>query len=345
MGRLVAAGFPFLVLAACNAPSSDSVADIAVFTESDSAYAIRGLIAQLDIDDERALFGSVTAVVENADGGYVAADGLNQRLVFMDRNLNPVRTVGRHGEGPGEYQLPGVLIRNGDQIAVVDQIHARVTYLTSRGDFVRMHQLGGYLSDAAVHPELGLLVVGMEFSDHYLGRVTESGQTAFAEVPVGFRGEPDVFQLPIDLVATTPDGRVHVLDGSQLVLASYDSVGDLVGLAYLPEPMRTSLLERDANRIEAMGGAARVLGSQLALSLQVLEDGRLFVRITYVDTLGFVLDLNTLRAIPVRKPEGSQWAWIRRTGASFFDGDRLVVAGLNDGPATLVIAETELVAR
>ena len=201
------------------------------------------------------------------------------------------------------------------------------------------------MSDAAVHPELGLLVVGMDFSNHYLGRVTESGQTAFAEVPVRFRGEPDVFQLPIDLVATTPDGRVHVLDGSQLVLASYDSVGDLVGLAYLPEPMRTSLLERDANRIEAMGGAARVLGSQLALSLQVLEDGRLFVRITYVDTLGFVLDLNTLRAIPVRRPEGSQWAWILRTGASFFDGDRLVMEGLNDGPAALVIAETELVAR
>lgn len=342
---LVTAGLPVLVLAACNAPSSAPVADIASFTESDSAYAIRGLIAQLDIEDERALFGSVTAVVENADGGYVAADGLNRRLVFTDRNLNPLRTVGRHGEGPGEYQLPGVLIRSGDQIAVVDQSHARVTYLTSRGDFVRVHQVGGFLSDATVHPELGLLVVGMEFSDHYLARVAESGQTAFAEVPVRFRDQSAVFQLPIDLVATTPDGRVHVLDGSQLVLASYDSVGNLVGLAYLPEPMRTSLLERDANRIEALGGTARVLGSQLARSLQVLEDGRLFVRITYLDTVGLVLDLNTLRAIPVRKPDGSQWDWIPRTGASFFDGARLVMEGLNDGPAALVIAETELVAR
>lgn len=344
-GRLVAAGLPYLVLAACNAPSSTPGADIAVFTESDSAYAIRGVIAQLDIDDERALFGSVTAVVENADGGYVAADGLNQRLVFMDRHLNPVRTVGRQGEGPGEYQLPGVLIRNGDQIAVVDQSHARVTYLTSRGDFVRVHQVGGFLSGATVHPELGLLVVGMEFSDHYLGRVTESGQTAFAEVPVRFRGEPAVFQLPIDLVATTPDGRVHVMDGKQLLLASYDRVGNLVGLAYLPEPMRTSLLERDATQIDALGGTARVLGSQLARSLQVLEDGRLFVRITYLDSMGLVLDLNTLRAIPVRKPDGSRWDWVPRTGASFFDGTRLVMEGLNDGPAALVIAETELVAR
>ncbi len=259
-GRLLAAGPLFLVLVACNAPSSAPISDIAVFAESDSAYAIRGLIAQLDIDDERAMFGSVTSVVENADGGYVAADGLNHRLVFMDRDLNPVRTVGRQGEGPGEYQLPGVLVRNEDQIAVVDQSYGRVTRLTSRGEFVRMHQLGGFLSDAAVHPELDLLVAGMEFSDHYLGRVTESGQTAFAEIPMRFRVEPAVFQLPIHLVATTSDGRIHVLDGKHLALASYDRVGNLVGLAFLPEPMRTSLLERDAKQIEALGGRSRVLG-------------------------------------------------------------------------------------
>ena len=344
-GRLLATGLPFMVLVACDPGSSAPVSDVAVFTESDSAYAIRGLIAQLDIDDERAMFGSVTSVVENANGGYVAADGLNQRLVFMDRNLNPVRTVGRQGEGPGEYQLPGVLIRDDDEIAVVDQTYGRVTLLTSRGDFVRMHQLGGFLNDLAVHPELGLLVVGMEFSDHYLGRVTESGQTALAEIPVRFRDEPAVFQLPVDLVTTTPDGRIHVLDGKHLALASYDGVGNLVGLAYLPEPMRTSLLEREAEQIEALGGTSRVLGSQLARSLQVLEDGRLFVRITYLDTMGFVLDLNTLRASPVTKPAGNQWDWVRRTGASFFDGSRLVMEGLNHGPAALVIAETELRAR
>ena len=344
-GRLLAAGLPLLTLVSCDTPSSAPVGDAAFFTESDSAYAIRGLIAQLDIDDERAMFGSVMAVVENADGGYVVADGLNQRLVFMDRELNPVRMVGRHGEGPGEYQMPGVLVRDGDEIAVVDQTHGRVTLLTSRGDFVRMHQLGGFLNDLAVHPELGFLVVGMEFSDHYLGRVSESGQTALAEIPVRFRDEPAVFQLPVHLVATTPDGRIHVMDGKHLALASYDGVGNLVGLAYLPEPMRTSLLEREAEQIEALGGASRVLGSQLARSLQVLEDGRLFVRITYLDTVGFVLDLNTLRAIPVTKPAGNQWEWVRRTGASFFDGSRLVMEGLNHGPAALAIVETELIAR
>ncbi len=344
-GTLLVTGIPFLALVSCDAPSPAPIGDAAVFTESDSAYAIRGLIAQLDMDDERALFGSVASVVENVDGGYVAVDALNQRLVFMDRELNPVRTVGRHGEGPGEYQMPWVLIRNRDEIAVLDQSHARVTYLTARGDFVRMRQLGGFINDVAVHPELGLLVAGMEFSDHYLGRLTESGQSALAEIPVGFRDESAVFQLPSDLVEVTPDGRIHVFDGKHLALASYDGAGNLEGVAYLPEPTRTLLLERDAKQVEALGGTTRVLGSQLAHELHALEDGRLFLRITYQDAMAFVLDPNSLQATPVLIPEDRRWDWIRRSIVGFFDGKRLVLEGLDDGPAALAIAETELRAR
>ncbi len=344
-GRLLAAGPLFLVLVACDTPSSAPISATAVFTESDSAYDIRGLIAQLDMDDERALFGSVASVVENADGGYVAIDALNQRLVFMDRELNPVRTVGRQGEGPGEYQLPWVLIRNGDEIAVLDQSYGRVTYLSARGDFVRMRQLGGFINDMAIHPELGLLVASMEFSDHYLGRVTESGQTPVADMPVGFRDESAVFQLPSDLVEATPDGKIHVFDNKHLALASYDGVGNLVGVAYLPEPTRTLLLERDAETVEALGGTSRVLGSQFAQELHALEDGRLFLRITYQDAMAFVLDPNSLQATPILIPEDRRWDWIRRSIVGFFDGKRLVLEGLDDGPAALAIVETELRAR
>ena len=297
------------------------------------------------MDDDRALFGSVASVVENVDGGYVATDALNQRLVFMDRELNPVRTVGRHGEGPGEYQMPWVLIRNRDEIAVLDQSHARVTYLTAQGDFVRMRQLGGFINDMAVHPELGLLVAGMEFSDHYLSRVTESGQKPLADIPVGFRDESAAFQLPSDLVEVTPDGRIHVFDGKHLALASYDGAGNLEGVAYLPEPTRTLLLERDAKQVEALGGTTRVLGSQLAHELHALEDGRLFLRITYQDAMAFVLDPNSLYATPVMIPEDRQWGWVRHSVVGFFDGKRLVMEGLDDGPAAVVIAETELIAR
>jgi len=340
---LVAAGLPFLT--SCDAPSEAPDGAFSRFTESDSAYVIRGLIAQLDIDDERAMFGSVTAVVKNTDGGYVAADGLNQRLVFMDRNLNPVRTVGRQGEGPGEYQFPTVLVRDEDEIVVLDEGHARVTHLTARGDFVRMQQPGGFIRDMAIHPELGLLVAGMEFSGHYLSRVIESEQTPFAAKPAELLTEPAFFQLPNDLVEVTPDGKVHVFDGRHLALVSYDSAGHLLRVAYLPEEARVQLLEQDAETTEALGGPTVVLGSELGTVLHALGDRRLFLRITYMDAMGFILDPNSLHATPVRVPYGPEWRWLRRTAISLFDGKRLVVEGLEDGPAALVIAETELVAR
>ena len=343
--RLLAAVLSLLALVACNPRSSAPVADIAFFTESDSAYAIRGLIAQLDIDDERALFGSVASVVENADGGYVAIDALNQRLVFMDRELNPVSTVGRQGEGPGEYQLPWVLVRDEDEIVVLDEGHARVTHLTASGRFVRMQQLGGFIRDMAIHPELGLLVAGMEFPGYYLSRVIESEQTPLAAKPAELRAESAFFQLPNDLVAVTPDGRIHVFDGNGLALVSYDRAGRLLRWAYLPEEMRTALLEQDAKTTEAMGGPTVVLGSTLGTVLHALGDRRLFLRITYLDTIGFILDPDSLSATSVRVPDGPEWRWLRRTAIGLFDGKRLVVEGLEDGPAALAIVETELIAR
>ena len=341
---LAIAGTPFLTLASCGTPSQAPDREIAYFAESDSAYAIGDLIARLDTDDERVMFGSVTALVQN-DSGYIAADGLNQRLVLLDRNLNVVRMVGRHGEGPGEYQFPMALVRDQDEIAVLDASFGRVTYLTSRGDFVRTHPLGGFIRDLAIHPEFGLLVAGDAFPDHYLGHVTETGQTPFAAIPPEFRAEPEAsLLLRTNLVAVTPDNRTHVLDGRHLALASYDGAGHLARLAYLPEGMRTRLLEEDAKEIDALGGPARVMGSELATELHALKDGRLFLRITYLDAIGFVLDPRSLHAIPVTIPDVGQWGWMRSSGASFFDGKRLVMEGL-EGPAALVIVETELVAR
>ena len=342
---LLATGLPLLVLVACNPRSSTPVADIAFFTESDSAYAVRGLIAQLGIDDERAMFGSVASVVENADGGYVAIDALNQRLVFMDRDLNPVRTVGRQGEGPGEYQLPWVLVRDEDEVVVLDEGHARVTHLTASGQFVRMQQLGGFIRDMAIHPELGLLVAGMEFSGHYLSRVIESEKTPLAAKPAELRAESAFFQLPNDLVAVTPDGRIHVFDGDGLALVSYDRAGHLLRWAYLPEEMRTALLEQSARTTEALGGPTVVLGTTLGSVLHALGDRRLFLRITYLDAIGLILDPDSLHATPVMVPEGPEWRWLRDTAVGFFDGKRLVVEGLGGGPAALAIVETELRAR
>ena len=67
---------------------------------------------------------------------------------------------------------------------------------------------------------------------------------------------PSFFQLPNDLVEVTPDGRIHVFDGSRLALVSYDGAGRLLRWAYLPKGMRTALLEQDAKTTDSHPGAS-----------------------------------------------------------------------------------------
>ena len=331
-------GSLLLALSACESPSSTPPAEIAYFAESGSEYAIGPVIASLNEYDERGMFAGIGAIL-GVDTGYVVADGLNHQLVLLDKQLNPLRTMGRQGEGPGEYQFPSRLARDGDHVAVLDVGLGRVSYLTEGGDFTRSLQVTGNLQDLAAHPELGLLVAGDAFPDHYLARVTDDEQTGFARIPDVFRVHSDWVQLRNDLVAVTPDGTVHVLDGRQLALVSYDSTGSQTGLVYLPEEARASIIERIESLTESFGGPRTVLGVQAATTLQSLADGRLFVRVTSGNAIGFVLDLDSREAIPITVPSGNQWT--QSSGATtFFDGERLV---FTEGMTGVMIAETEFV--
>ncbi|MCY3698424.1 MAG: hypothetical protein OXH46_02125 [Gemmatimonadetes bacterium] len=336
-------------LAGCgHAPEAEDDGRI-YFSESTSrAYEIGSSTARLDQLDERVSFGSIADVLATP-GGYFVADGLDPRIVLLDRNLDPLRILGGEGEGPGEYRFPSRLVRADDRILVLDDGNARVAQLTSEGDFVASHRFPGLARDIAVHPELGLLVAGDASRDHYLARVAEQGHTAFGPIPpelvVDYEG---AFQLPVDLVAVTPDGLIHVLDGDQLALVSYRPDGDLVSIVFLPREMRARGLKRSEERVEAFGGRNRVLGSAIVSTLTPLDDGRLLTRTSAVNangliTKGLVLDLERLEAIPLVFPADRDRTWAR--GARIYlDGlDRAVVNPM--WTASLETAPVQLVAR
>lgn len=317
------------------------------FSENTSqAYEIGSSDARLDQLDERVSFGSIADVLATPTG-YFVADGLDPRIVLLDRNLDPVRIVGGEGEGPGEYMFPRRLVRAPDQILVFDDGNARVAYLTPEGDFVASRRFPGLASDIALHPELGLLVAGDAFPDHYLARVAEQGHAAFGPIPseliVDYEG---AFQLPVDLVAVTPDGMIHVLDGDQLALVSYRPDGDLVRTVFLPREMRARELKRNEETVEALGGRNRVLGAPLVLTLTLLDDGRLLAGMSAVNangltTKGLVLDLERLEAIPLVFPTDRDRQWTRGAGV-YVDGlDRALLnpsrtASLEAAPVRLV---------
>ncbi len=330
--RTVALGLAGAIgLAGCGGASDAGEDGRVYFGESSSqAYEIGSSDARLGQLDERVSFGSIMDVLATPTGFFVA-DGLDPRIVLLDRNLDPVRTVGGEGEGPGEYKFPRRLVRADDQVLVLDAGNARVAFLTLQGDFVASQRFAGNANDIALHPELGLLVAGDAYPDHYLSRPTSAGETAFGPIPPELIVDyEDAFQFPTDLVAVTPDGLIHVLDGDQLALVSYRPDGDLAGIVYLPREMRARELRENQESVEALGGRTRVVGSYMVGALRPFGDGRLLARNTSetpngLITKGLVLDLERLEAIPLVFPADRDRQWARGAGV-YVDGlDRAVL--------------------
>ncbi len=73
-----------------------------------------------------------------SNGGLLILDSKDQQIHFLDARGAPMRTVGRKGEGPGEFQRAnGFAVAPNGQIVVNDPGNSRFTVLSPTGDFVR----------------------------------------------------------------------------------------------------------------------------------------------------------------------------------------------------------------
>ena len=78
----------------------------------------------------------VAGTVQLTDGRIVIADGASLELRFFDATGTFIRSVGRSGDGPGEFRRMERLVRlPGDTLAVVSMF-ATISYFTSDGEFV-----------------------------------------------------------------------------------------------------------------------------------------------------------------------------------------------------------------
>lgn len=335
-----------LWLLAAGACSPDAESDVAgrapgYFTVSASAFEIGALTALVpETDDDVGLFGA--GDVERTSQGYLITDSGNNRLVAVDHRLNFVRTTGREGDGPGEYQFVHNLAPAGNRIVALDQGLLRVSFVDPDGTFVESTALHASAGDVAWHVDLGLVVADAGSPDHYLSRFQDGEQVAFAQIPSALHTHGDAFRIRTDLVAATSDGTIHVLDGFHLALASYAPDGTLLRAIFLPEPARSEALQRNAGYVESFGGPQKVLGAWLATSLQPLADGRLFVDINMGDAMGYVLDPAAAEATPVVFPAGHD---AKTWGAgAYFESDQILFYGSFRGPQ-LALASLKLVSR
>jgi hypothetical protein len=76
------------------------------------------------------IFG-VRGLARLSDGRIVVADQA-QRLLLFDAEGNYVRTIGRRGNGPGEFEgITGIQLLRNDTMLVADSRNGRIAYLTA----------------------------------------------------------------------------------------------------------------------------------------------------------------------------------------------------------------------
>ena len=81
-------------------------------------------------------FSRVVGALRLTDGRIVVADGASLELRFFDPAGTFMRSVGRRGEGPGEFRRMGSLVRlPGDTLAVAGPF-AEISFFTGQGEFV-----------------------------------------------------------------------------------------------------------------------------------------------------------------------------------------------------------------
>jgi hypothetical protein len=77
------------------------------------------VIGERGDDDNYRLYDAAGAKVDNT-GNFWVLDAGNHRVQVFDHNGEYVRTLGRAGQGPGEFTRPRELVIAGDRIVVSD---------------------------------------------------------------------------------------------------------------------------------------------------------------------------------------------------------------------------------
>jgi hypothetical protein len=198
-----------------------------------------------------------------------------------------IHGVGRHGRGPGEFQLPLMLVRtDGDSLVVYDYMLRRLSVFASDLSLVRevpavlVQGATGFLppqtliTAAPVFPDrqmeglhdLRMAVVRVDLQSGAQDTIALVGGRREYQFTVGER----VLMVPVPLTvhaSVAVRGRsVYVADGVSAGFSVYDEAGRLssrVAMELQPGPVSARDFEAELDRLIAEASARRVPATQL----------------------------------------------------------------------------------
>jgi hypothetical protein len=114
-------------------------------------------------DDENYMFyGGISLALDKQDNIY-ALDGKSCRIQEFDKKGRYLRTIGRKGQGPGEFELPFKLFLDGkNYIYVLDRRSLKI--FNDKGEFLETVKLTTFITDFYVSPD-GNIFASSELRD------------------------------------------------------------------------------------------------------------------------------------------------------------------------------------
>ena len=113
-------------------------------------------------DDNYMFYSRVSLAVDNQDYIY-ALDGRSYRIQKYDKNGQYIQTIGRKGQGPGEFELPFNFFIDGQNNIYVND-RRRIKKFNNKGEFVKSSQVQSFINDFYVNPE-GIIFAHSDLND------------------------------------------------------------------------------------------------------------------------------------------------------------------------------------
>lgn len=242
-----------LLLLGCG---SDGPADESNWTVQNGALTLeRELLLG---DDEVYYFGRVGDVAVRADGQMYAVDADASHVKVLAPNGTLQDTIGREGQGPGEFRRPSeVVLARDDSIYVLDGYWGRISVFDPAGDFaysIMARSEGGHPNNMMVSTEgkefyfsysPGSRTIVQEGAGYAVRRARASGEVGdslFTARPVQFawreldRGTR-FMRVPFargSHFAYGPDERIHYAWSDSLRVVRYTREGAVQDVIEIP---------------------------------------------------------------------------------------------------------------
>lgn len=111
---------------------------------------------------------SPTEMQIDEKGGIFVIDQKLSSILQFDSSGNTVRQIGRHGQGPGEFQMPHSFVYDAGKLFIVDQGNKRVQIMNASGEFISSFKMYRILDEIAYADDM--IIGQQDFMPHELDK-------------------------------------------------------------------------------------------------------------------------------------------------------------------------------